>query len=395
MSPVLSRCLRFEFEDQIAEFDSCEILSPVHDHVRSPALRWAAERLDGKLPATRLFSRPLERRYALLFYFMQSFPDLYPLVPWSRFHSAAGVSACYIDELWAHQVRRNTGAMDLLRRFDVIFVAFEGSVEALAQATRRPCYYVPPSVDALALCPFPRPPARVIDFYAMGRRPPQTHAALLRRAQRGDWFYHYDTFDNARFTDHREHRQRFADLIQRTRYFLVNTAICNEPDRTAGQRELGFRYFEGAAAGAVLIGDAPRSNAFEALLGWPDALIPLPFDSADIAPVLDALDADPQRVERIRRANIVNSLRKHDHVYRWAQVLKAVGLPETEMMLKRRQALEDLAHEVEVGAAMPGGTAGYIGPTGVVAGTVTNLNPSAQGNPATVPGPVPSTRPGV
>jgi len=390
MNPVLSRCLRFEFEDQIAELDRCEILSPIHEQVRNPTLRWIADRLDSTLRAPRLFSPPLERRYSLLFYLMQSFPDLYPLVPWSRLHSAADVSACYIDELWTHEIPKNSGAMDLLRRFDVIFVSFEGSVEALAHATHRPCYFVPPSVDALALCPFPRPPARVIDFYAMGRRPPQTHAALLRRAQRGDWFYHYDTFENARFTDHREHRQRLAGLIQRTRYFLVNTATCNEPSRTRGQRELGYRYFEGAAAGTVLIGDAPRTNSFDTLFGWPDAVIPLPFDSVDIAPILDALDADPQRVERIRRANIVNSLRKHDHVYRWAEVLKAVGLPETDMMQQRRRALEELAAEVELSAAMPTGTAGYIGPTGVVA-----TSPATNSNAAAAAGPITSTRPGV
>ncbi len=382
MSPVLSRCLRFEFEDHVAEFDNCDILAPTRTHVRSAAVRWVAERADAFLPLKKWLPNPLERRYELLFYFIQSFPDLYPLVPWSSFHAAADVSTCYIDELWARQIPQNTGAMNLLRRFDIIFVAFEGSVEPLSKATGRPCYYVPPSVDALALCPYPHPPARVIDFYAMGRRPPQTHAALLRRAERGDWFYHYDTFDNARFTDHREHRKRFAGLIQRTRYFLVNTAICNEPDRTAGQRELGFRYFEGAAAGAVLIGDAPQNNAFRTLLDWPDAVVPLPFDSADIAPIIEALDADPQRVERIRRANIVNSLRRHDHVYRWAGVLKAAGLEETPMMKERRRVLEGLAAEVEKGPALSGATAGYIGPSGVV-------------GPSSTPVAVPITRPGV
>jgi len=37
---------------------------------------------------------------------------------------------------------------------------------------------------------------------------------------------------------------------------------------------------------------------------WQDAVIRLPFDSPDTGEILEALDADPQRIERIRRENV-------------------------------------------------------------------------------------------
>ena len=202
----------------------------------------------------------------------------------------------------------------------------------LAEATGRPCHYLAPSTDTLKFCPYPRAPKRVIDFYAMGSRPPETHKALLRMADARDWYYVYDTVGNCRVSSHVEHRSRLAEMIKRSRFFLVTTARWYDHERTGGQEELGLRYFEGAAGGAVLVGDAPRNASFKEHFGWQDSVIPVPFDSGDIADVLAELDANPSRLERISKTNVLNSLRRHDHVHRWGQILSIAGLQETEAM---------------------------------------------------------------
>src|SRR5258705_13338084 len=156
----------------------------------------------------------------------------------------------------------------------------------------------------------------------MGRRPPETHKAVLRMADAGEWYYMYDAGTNYSVSSHAEHRRRLADMIKRSRFFLVNPASgADKVERTRGQQELGFRFFEGAAAGAVLIGDAPHNASFNEYFGWQDSVIPLPFDSGDVADVIAELEADPSRLGRISKTNVVNSLRRHDHVYRWGQVL--------------------------------------------------------------------------
>jgi hypothetical protein len=69
----------------------------------------------------------------------------------------------------------------------------------------------------------------------------------------------------------------------------------------------------------------------------------------DVGPVVEKLEADPERVEQIRRRNVVNALRRHDCVYRWAEVLAAVGLGETPALAERRRQLAELAIAIERG----------------------------------------------
>jgi hypothetical protein len=366
IAPVISRCLRYEFEDLIAAMDAVDVIapadspdpadadSPVQNAIRTlwrlaaKTLRHLSVKLEGTRPLTGLRRLPpgVARNYDMLFVNTQSAGDLYNLAPLAMWRSTARVSVCYIEELYASDMSALGSLLKILKRFDHIVVGERGTVNTLAEATGRPCHYLAHSTDTLKFCPYPGAPKRVIDFYAMGRRPPETHKALLRMADAGDWYYMYDTVPNCPVS-HVEHRRRLADMIKRSRFFLVNAARRDDPERTGGQQELGLRFFEGAAAGAVLIGDAPRDASFNEDSGWQDSVIPLPLDSGDIADVIAELEADPSRLERISKTNVVNSLRRHDHVYRWAQILSLAGLQETTAMVGRRRELEELAASIE------------------------------------------------
>lgn len=374
---MISRCLRYEFEDSFADADAMDIVAPGQVAMRDLPARRLAARADGAglLP----FSGSLDGRYELMITGVQSLEDLYTLAPWSTFRRAARVSACIVEEIWVRHLPRHSGALSLLRQFDLIFTPFSESIEPLAKATGRPVHFLPSSVDALALCPYPDGPARVIDFYAMGRRPAKTHAALVRWADARGMFYHYDSTGNAQVTHHVEHRRRFADLIKRTRYFLVNVAQCNEPGKTGGQEEIGYRYFEGAAGGAVLIGHAARTGAFPALFPWEDAVIPLDYDSEAIGDVLDTLERDGGRVERIRRANVTHCLTMHDHAHRAAKLLDVAGLTPTPALRKRLAELDARA------AAISGTNAGSTGhQTGSAPGNAPAQPPGAPGTARTI-----------
>ena len=312
-------------------------------------LRRLQAKSEGRLPTARLRRRPpgASRNYDLVFVSVEGVHDLYDLGPISMWRSMAPVCVCYIQELYSSDVPALGDLLKVLKQFDHIFLGYQGTVDTLAEATGRPCHYLVPSTDTLKFCPYPEAPKRVIDFYAMGRRPPTTHNALLRVADGGDFYYMYDTVPNCPIPSHVEHRNRFAEMIKRSLFFLVNPARADDPERTGGQEELGYRFVEGAAGGAVLIGEAPRNASFDDDFGWQDAVIPLPFDSGDVGDVIAEMDADPGRLERIAKTNVVNSLRRHDHVYRWGQVLSITGLPETTAMESRRRELEERAASIE------------------------------------------------
>lgn len=362
IAPLTWRCLLFNFEDVIAAIDAVDVAAPVKPDAAGERRRHRAMRLDrlhlgAGRAVLRLDPRP-QRRYALLFVSLQGLADLHQLGPLSPWLAAADASVCYIEELWRSEIPKGPVELGLLRHFDLLLLSCHGSVDAVAAATGRPCRYLAPGIDMLTFCPYPDPPARVIDIYAMGRRSAELHAALADVAARRRLFYLYDTLSEAGVYDPADHRRQLAQLIKRCRYFPAMWAKFDEPGRTAAQQEVGFRFFEGTAAGAVLLGTAPSTPMFDQLFGWEDAVVPCTPDT--IATVIESLESDPERVERIRRRNVVNALRRHDCGDRWSDVLAGVGLSSPPGLDARRHRLAELMSSATSDPV--GATAGFPSP---------------------------------
>jgi hypothetical protein len=255
---------------------------------------------------------------------------------------------CWIEEIWLDMLQHPKW-LERLLQFDHVFVGHVPTPGPLSEVIDRPCSFLSFGVDAVRFCPYPNPPARSIDFYALGRRSPATHQSLLDYAERRSGFMYF--YDSARWTNfidgHEEHRQLTANLIQRSRYFMADRAKANRPEDSKGVHVFGPRFFEGAAAGALLVGEPPKCDTFDAYFDWPDAVLPLEHGSTKITDLLDELDADPERVSRARQANITNMLRRHDWVHRWQTVLDTLGLDPRGAVGERKAALERRAQQVE------------------------------------------------
>lgn len=351
LAPVISRCFSYEFEDAIRAIDSVELIAP------TPAMG-AAEfdflsRAVNKLGRhTKLFSGvnpgahrvTVSGRYQLFFAVCQFATDLSWLNALHGWRERCDTAACWLEEIWARDLGRLQSQIESLRKFDFIFTNCCGSVEGLAEATGRPVIYQPPGVDCLTFYPGNPPVKRVIDVYNMGRHHPATHEALLDLARVQGIFYLFDTSQgNIQVRSPAEHRLQLANLVKRSRYFLANRAKANEEGETAQQEEVGFRFFEGAAGGAVMIGDPPDVESFRDHFDWTDAVIRLPYGSPDAADLLADLDRELDRLERVSRNNVTNALRRHDWLYRWRRVLEIVGLPALNGLEVRWEQLQKLA----------------------------------------------------
>lgn len=346
--PWVSRCLTYEFEDVVAGLEGAAIDAPaarsaitdlVPRRLRNRADR-ALER--GRCALTRA-TRSRRPRHELFVLVCQGLADLRLLPrlgPWLR---NARRSVIYIEELWAADLPRLRAETAWLACFDEVFLACAGSVDPLSAQIGRAVHYLPPAVDTLRFAPPPVPPPRCIDLYAMGRRYPEVHRSLAQVSEERGWFYLYDTVKDAPVTSPAEHRERFAGLVQRTRFFVVAHAKTDVRFQTRGQEEVGFRYFEGTAGGAVLVGSVPRAEVFRELFPWPDAVVPVDVDAAPLGRALDALAEDPERLREIGRRNVSGCLRHHDAAHRWRRVLEVVGLPPTDAHLARERALASRA----------------------------------------------------
>lgn len=351
LQPMVSRACNFELEDVAAQIDRVDVYAP--DEVALPEwVQRASGRFARRVPLLRELTPtgvcPAEHDYDLMVFVAQSLNDLYAIGPLRAWRERCRYLVCWVDELWKTGLESRVGELERLGEFDRVFLGCQFTARMLADRVDLTVEYVPTGIDALGFCPWPNPPARAIDVYNMGRRSHDTHVALLHESEQRGWFYHYDTFHGRELVnDGAEHRHRLANLIQRSRYFLANKAKVTVQDQTSGQEELGFRFFEGAAGGAVLIGDPPKTDSFRDWFGWEDAVIELPYGSPDVKPILDELEGDPQRVAAIRKRNVTNVLRRHDWAHRWDLILQRAGLPRTEAHDARLAELEARAKQVE------------------------------------------------
>jgi len=340
----VSRCGVYEFERVIADCDDVDILAPRrpagdHEsgwrrHVRK-LLRLRAPLIDHDVHA--------DKDYDLFVAFVRSENDLRYVERVAGAHDRCRVSVCVLDELRPDAIGTWPRSGEVFGRFDCLFSGIQDSVEPLRRATGRPCHFLPGGVDALKFCPYPGNPPRGIDVYAMGRRPQGMHRALLSRAGAGEIFYLYDTVSNFKIDDPDEHRLVLANLIKRTRYFITFPPKFDRVGEASAERELGLRFFEGAAGGSVMLGLPPSGAAFRDCFDWPDAVIRTPADGAEIAALIGELDRQPDRLARIRRDSVANTLRRHDWIYRWRRLLETVGLPVSSGAIKRELSLLRLA----------------------------------------------------
>jgi hypothetical protein len=174
------------------------------------------------------------------------------------------------------------------------------------------------------------------------------HRALLRLAAERRLFYVHDTIPGplVRPTEPAEHREMLAASAKRSRVFVAYPAKFGDAENH-GQLEVGARYFEGAAAGAVLLGQAPTAPAFRADFPWRDAVIEARPDGSDVAEVLADLEARPGAVERISAVNAVAALRRHDWGHRWQSILRIAGVTPRPALADRLRSLERLADAVD------------------------------------------------
>jgi hypothetical protein len=354
LDPMVSYAGGYELEDLIVELLGADLVTI---RTQETKIRTIAQRLGDRVqrvtgigavvpPVRKRVS--LDHDYDLAFVRVMTPSELDVLSAIPDLRKRCRVTVCWVEELWMGWFRYEK-MLEPLRHFDHVFVSLAATADPLGSRVGRPCSYMAPGVNTLRFCPYADPPSRSIAAYSMGRRAPRTHLALLERARSDrSFFYLYDSAHAREFVDgHVQHRELLASLIARSRYFVVNKAKANEPSHTSGQEEFGPRFFEGAAAGAVLIGDAPRTGHFLSYFDWRDAVFQLPYDSPDIVDLIDELDAHPERVSAASQRNVVQSLRRHDWVYRLEEILRKVGMTAPPSLRARRLALEKRAAEID------------------------------------------------
>ncbi|MEL6928240.1 MAG: glycosyltransferase [Cyanobacteria bacterium J06600_6] len=345
---VYNSCL-YEFEDIIAAVDRVDIISPQQYDLFGKGVKKLVKSQTKQFPfLTKINpyrqSMSLSQEYDI-FFSVIDFPwNVSSINLLDNWRSKSKFSVCYLIELWRKDIPQLKNFLEFFKNFDLICLGHSEIVEEVEAITKVPCMYLAPGVDTVKFYPDPQQ-QRSLDLANLGRRSNVTHQALLELAETSDFFYFYEYSSGSelRNNQHQHHRTLVANTLKSSRYFITNHAKINQPEQTQGQIEIGYRFFEGAAAGSVLLGCPPHNQAFKKYFNWDNAVIPIAFDEPNIAEVIANLDRQSELLKQIRTNNVVNSLRQHDWVYRWEQVLTKLGLSLTDEMEERKIFLQQLA----------------------------------------------------
>lgn len=348
------QCVIYEGQDVLLDIDDVDLM-----HIRPGRAFELRERIQKKLiwhDFTRgiifknMAFQPIEltKEYELFIVYCQFCEDLPHISAIRRWKDHCRTSLCWIDELWADTVPKYKSWLLALQEFDHVVVGLHGTINVLSDVIKKPCHFVPAAVDAIRFSPYPGSPARVIDIYSIGRKWERLHQTMLKLADKKKLFYVYDTFlaSDTQVKDHRQHREMLANMAKRSKYFYVAPAKMNAAEETKGQIEVGYRYYEASAAGAIMLGQSPQCESFDTMFNWPDAVIEIKPDGSDLADVLSSLTAQPERLSEISYRNAMEALLRHDWVYRWKKILNIAGLTPMPGLELREKKLKQMADQI-------------------------------------------------
>ncbi len=346
--PEVWRCTFHEFEKLVQQFEAVDLVAPLRGRFFE-FRKINAQRISKK---TSIAMNPgvqrmeVDREYDLFIAVCEKSSELLNVNALKGWKEKCGKSVCWLSEVWIPEVSNLKAELKVLLEFDYIFLNEARTIGPLADALGKECLFLPAGIDTKSFCPYPTMPARSIDVLSIGRRSEKTHQVLLSMAKAEKIFYHYDTQIDLLTDDLAQHRFLVTNLLKRCRYFIVNPGKIDTPNETGGQIEFGYRYFEGAASGTIMVGDYPDSAEFQEYFGWSDAVIHLPFGSERIDEIIEELGAEPERQEMIRKTNVIQSLLNHDWAYRWESILNMVGLEPRPQLLARKMELKRLSEMV-------------------------------------------------
>lgn len=345
--PEVWRSTFHEFERLLQQIESIDTLAPRpgkwFDFRRNNAQRvgkYTSMALNPGIPKISL-----EQDYDVFLAVIEKPSELLNVNTLERWADHCKTSVCWLAELWTQDIPTYRAVMRILSKFDHVFFNVAGSIEAAGRKIDSQCHFLPAGIDTLAFCPYPEMPERSIDVLSIGRRSKITHETLLKMARDKKLFYYYDTQDDLHTYDIGQHRFLMSNLAKRSRYFIVNPGKIDSPEDTGGQVEFGYRYFEGAAAGAVLIGESPNTEEFKKYFFWPDAVIPVPFDSNTIEAVVSEMDQHPDQLKDMSAKNVFHSLKNHDWAHRWERILSTINMEPRPELSARKDQLNRLADE--------------------------------------------------
>ncbi len=155
--------------------------------------------------------------------------------------------------------------------WDILITSFNDAVEDLQKLTGRKWHTLEQATDISFFKPVPLP-ERTIHFSSYGRRLPLFHEAVKDFCAQNDLYYDYTTSVAwEKDSDRRDLYKQYAWHLNHSIFTFSWPVELTHPQRAGHLHPITCRWFEAAAAGTVMVGQAPANEIFNSVL-FPDAV---------------------------------------------------------------------------------------------------------------------------
>ena len=239
----------------------------------------------------------------------------------------------------------------VLQRFDRVYCFCEDNGRALESSSGVPVHVRRSCINALDFHWVGD--ARPIDMIVVGRRHWDVHGSLsahYNAPENGRLYLDFSTRPQAASTPESEWR-----LLMST-YARSRVAMCFEPSnigRFHGRSPLTSRWLQAWAAGCTVVGRRPTGRGVAGSIDWPESTLEIPPDSIEWIPFLEEILNDQEGLDRRRRRNVLEALRRFDTRTRLAEVLADLGLDPTESHRRELERLRATIARYEAVFGMP------------------------------------------
>ncbi|MGA1677538.1 MAG: hypothetical protein ACO377_14075, partial [Pseudomonadales bacterium] len=266
--------------------------------------------------------------------------------------SAAAIQrSAMLDPVWDRFSKRILTIVDtiepdhvprsLTRRFDLIHCFCPALARRWRGNTRVPVLFQPSGIDTLEF--LHTGDQRPIDMIVVGRRDNAFHQAVHEHylpAERGRLMLDFGTRPQGPRLPEAEWRTLMAT------YARAQVAFCFEPSTLArfnGRSTMTHRWPQAWTAGCTVVGRRPTEPELQPYLDWPESTLEVPDDANSWVPFLEMTLQDSEGLQRRRRRNTLEAVRRHDGRWRLSNLMRVL---ELERPAKLRTELELLAETV-------------------------------------------------
>lgn len=229
-------------------------------------------------------------------------PEDFELDLFTRWDRKIGLKILYFFDTFDTQLSSIRRVLQSAQ-WDVVSTAFPGAKGFLEEKTQREWQVVRHGVKLERFHPAPDE-ERGIDFCSYGRRLERAHTALKDYCARTAKYYDYTTA--ASIQPQLNAREPYAQYAWHLAHSVFN--VCwpievTHPERVKNHSPITCRWFEAAASGNVILGQAPADAGFEDFFGLA-AVIDVPKRVDELPDFLDVVWADRKRYlkgARVRR----------------------------------------------------------------------------------------------